>query len=461
MLFAALLAVASCSRTDDARLAVAERQMAEHPDSALQMLRQIDATSLNRHNTALYALLLTQAQYKNDITATSDSLINIALDYFSDGKRHIECLIYKGAVLQELGEEQEAIDYLKKAEAATSPTDNEMLGYINMRLGNIYMNSYIENNEDIAKYKKALHHYKLSGNKKYQLACLGTVGALYRAENMDSAYYYINAAIKLAEELGNSERIAYHKGLLVRAYITDSLIYKAKNAATCLMAEYPEYCDNDLLLDASRIYAMLGNRDSAFFYLQKASKLNLSEPEEIVLLDAKYNIFMADKNYKAALNIVKEKNKLAYEIYNRGQQQKLYITEQKYNKTQVELDKIRIRWIAFVLAFCILLLFGVICFLLKKTLFLSFLFCLLGMSLTFAQETDFNGDADFSEEEFRQKVDSVFQYMEYQGVDTGILIEHGFNFLNPRVFNGQNPDSVYSNKDILKTLCMPDCMTQK
>lgn len=28
--------------------------------------------------------------------------------------------------------------------------------------------------------------------------------------------------------------------------------------------------------------------------------------------------------------------------------------------------------------------------------------------------------------------------MEYQGVDTGILIEHGFNFLNPRVFNGQN-----------------------
>ena len=100
--------------------------------------------------------------------------------------------------------------------------------------------------------------------------------------------------------------------------------------------------------------------------MQKASKLNLSEPEEIVLLDAKYNIFMADKNYKAALNIVKEKNKLAYEIYNRGQQQKLYITEQKYNKTQVELDKIRIRWIAFVLAFCILLLFGVICFLLKK-----------------------------------------------------------------------------------------------
>lgn len=28
--------------------------------------------------------------------------------------------------------------------------------------------------------------------------------------------------------------------------------------------------------------------------------------------------------------------------------------------------------------------------------------------------------------------------MEYLGVDTCILIEYVFNFLNPRVFNGQN-----------------------
>lgn len=81
LLFAALLAVASCSRTDDARLAVAERQMAEHPDSALLTLRQIDATSLNRHNTALYALLLTQALDKNDVAVNNDSSIRIAVDY--------------------------------------------------------------------------------------------------------------------------------------------------------------------------------------------------------------------------------------------------------------------------------------------------------------------------------------------------------------------------------------------
>lgn len=37
-------------------------------------------------------------------------------------------------------------------------------------------------------------------------------------------------------------------------------------------------------------------------------------------------------------------------------------------------------------------------------------------------------------------------------VETGILIEHGFNLLDPNVFNGQKPDSVYSNKEIMKAL---------
>ena len=137
LLLLMLVAVASCSRTDDARLSEAERLLATRPDSALTLLRRVDASSLNRHNTALYALLLTEAQYKNDITATSDSLISIAADYFTSGHRQVESMIFKGAVLQELGEPQEAIDILKEAERKTEATDYETLGYINMRLGNI------------------------------------------------------------------------------------------------------------------------------------------------------------------------------------------------------------------------------------------------------------------------------------------------------------------------------------
>lgn len=357
LLFAALLAVASCSRTDDARLAVAERQMAEHPDSALLTLRQIDASSLNRHNTALYALLLTQAQYKNDITATSDSLINIALDYFSDGKRHIECLIYKGAVLQELGEEQEAIDYLKKAEAATSPTDNEMLGYINMRLGNIYMNSYIENNEDIAKYKKALHHYKLSGNKKYQLACLGTVGALYRAENMDSAYYYINAAIKLAEELGNSERIAYHKETLARAYFMDSLINKAKDVAMDVLSYDVDVSDRvDIYVDLIGIYTTLGKPDSAMLYSEQIDTTGIHPSQKVAMLMALTKLYKDMGNFEKAFWVDHRCFSLVDSIQKSSHQSELYGLELRYDKKEAEVANAKLSNRQLVLSLIILIM---------------------------------------------------------------------------------------------------------
>lgn len=69
-----------------------------------------------------------------------------------------------------------------------------MLGYINMRLGNIYMNSYIENNEDIAKYKKALHHYKLSGNKSISWHVLAP-SALYIARRIWTAHITISTLL--------------------------------------------------------------------------------------------------------------------------------------------------------------------------------------------------------------------------------------------------------------------------
>lgn len=81
----------------------------------------------------------------------------------------------------------------------------------------------------------------------------------------------------------------------------------------------------------------------------------------------------------------------------------------------------------------------------KKLLFFVAAFLIMALP-TVAQETD------LSEEEFKQKIDSVFEHVDMTSVETGILIEHGFNLLDPNVFNGQKPDSVYSNKEIMKAL---------
>ena len=63
----------------------AEAWMNEHPDSALNLLKGIEQPELQtREHHARYALLYSQALDKNYIDLTSDSLINIAVDYYKD-----------------------------------------------------------------------------------------------------------------------------------------------------------------------------------------------------------------------------------------------------------------------------------------------------------------------------------------------------------------------------------------
>ena len=59
------------------------------PDSALQMLEAIpNPERLTGQTQADYALLLTQARSRCRITATSDSLIRIATDYYRHSDNH-------------------------------------------------------------------------------------------------------------------------------------------------------------------------------------------------------------------------------------------------------------------------------------------------------------------------------------------------------------------------------------
>ncbi len=70
----------ACARDIDAeRLSRAEAVMESCPDSALAILDSIDTNALSSESSrAKYALLLTQAEVKNNIFPPNDSLINSA-----------------------------------------------------------------------------------------------------------------------------------------------------------------------------------------------------------------------------------------------------------------------------------------------------------------------------------------------------------------------------------------------
>lgn len=97
----------------------AEMCMEECPDSALVYLHQIpDPEKLTGENQADYCLLLTQAMDKNDLPLSSDSLIQIAVGYYSN-KGDAECkakaLFYKGRVFQQQGNLEGATLLYKKS----------------------------------------------------------------------------------------------------------------------------------------------------------------------------------------------------------------------------------------------------------------------------------------------------------------------------------------------------------
>lgn len=101
-------------------LAKAEAIMYRYPDSALHILQGIQPDNpSDNEQYATWALLMTQAQYKNQIEQ-SDSLINIAYSYFinqDNAQRKALALYYKGILCHESHHAEDALSFYLEATA--------------------------------------------------------------------------------------------------------------------------------------------------------------------------------------------------------------------------------------------------------------------------------------------------------------------------------------------------------
>ena len=298
----------------DARLVHANGVMDNDADSAMVVLKGIEAGELQSDaDRALYALLYTQGQYKTMDSIANDSLINVALEYYKDNRNrslYTRALIYKGAVMQELGNDAEAMMWYKHAEANASDDDYMNLGQANLRMSVLYSLNYADSREIIAKERKALDYYRKAGNKSYELMCLGGLGGEYRLVDMDSAYKYLNEAIELAKKLRNNYRVYSYTEMLARALVFDSLYAEAKDIAVPYINSRCEYIDNDIYYDAAMAYAHLGMADSAEYYLDKTLTPK-NEAEEVKQLHVKEVISVAKKEYNEAYRYNIKANKLS------------------------------------------------------------------------------------------------------------------------------------------------------
>jgi len=276
LVFVALAAsVTGCGHSPryDARLVLADSLMRDTPDSALAILEAVDTAGLATEGDRAYRdLLLTQARYRCYITATSDSAINRALDYYRRHSTEREKLtrahIYKGAVMEELGHPDSAMLYYKHAEATADKKDYANLGQLNTRIASLYRLYYADKQTCYDKYKQALYYYRLMGNRRLQLNSLFNMGSCSGITRIGNPRALLEQATRLAIELNDSAEIFSCQEMLCRQlYYHKETLTEAKLIALHCLDSLRRYANNDLLIDLADIYIRCGMPDSARFYL--------------------------------------------------------------------------------------------------------------------------------------------------------------------------------------------------
>ena len=293
-------AVMSCGRSVDKRLVLADTLMWTNPDSSLAILEAINRDSLQgEENLAYYALLLTQAQFRCKGNCTSGTLINSALDYYSDNhnrEHYTRSLLYKGAYYEfSTNQPVEAMKWYKQAEENADTTDYRNLAQINFRMGMLYFKNYASNNLDLEKFKCAYKNYQLLGDKKMMLEALNLMALIYSAYNSKLAMKHYDMAQAIAVEVNDTSQIytiLANKGLTC---LVDSSYQEAKEYMAQAFLIDSNHISNTNCHVMSQAYANLGNIDSAVFFLNKANKINAND--SVMLLRSYRELYLAKKDY--------------------------------------------------------------------------------------------------------------------------------------------------------------------
>jgi len=274
ILIALVLLMVACGRPSgnaplSAELQRAEDLMYPHPDSALHILQAMTPHE-DELNRATWALLMTQAKYKCFVDQ-SDSLVNIAHDYFMKGdnaQRKALALYHKAVLLKEKNEVDKALPYYLQASEEVKLTEDYRLAYlIYSHIGMIY--AYRKLHDYAVSYCKKANEYALSAKDPYYIVeSYNCLARAYFGENKNkNAIECYDKAIYIGKE--NNERkvltTAIHEKIAVHIY--EKEYKKALETANMLDRSH---LSKGSYLTLGHLYYKLNQTDSAYFYLTKA-----------------------------------------------------------------------------------------------------------------------------------------------------------------------------------------------
>ena len=309
----------------------AEALMNTRPDSALQMLEAISQSEqLTGKEQADYALLLTQARSRNRITATSDSLICIATDYYQDSNdnaRKAKAFLYLGDVYMDMQNHIEAMKALKQAEEQVNDAESSVQSLIYSNLA--YLNRESGNYELAWKYyQKALNVNISNGYTERIVTNLTNVLNLPLPKVQDSITIYINQLEEILLSVRPELQSKAYNNIGVYFYKCDqtdqAAEYFQKAIHTSVSVPYRAY------LNLARIYDEEGNTARADSLYQAA----LQSPvwaTRARIYEALYNRSLHAHRYQEATEYMKRYQLAVDSFYTQRQSQEIQELQTKYD----------------------------------------------------------------------------------------------------------------------------------
>ena len=258
-----LVVLTSCNRDAERCLYMAEECMETEPGKAYKCLSEMeDVGNLSAEQRARYAFLCTQAMHKCYIPFTNDSLINVAVEYFTKhNKNHYaaKALLYKGVVHMQYG-----IKNLGKAEKAFAQSEKWFKGIEDNQYKAMLYDQYATLLSYRGRYRDALPYFKnayffYSKLESFpeMLSANGEIANIYvRLRDMENAKVYYEKGLQYKDKVPS---LLYY--FYLRDYANFFSISKEYEKAEQMLLECAQHINTKAVYD---VYLKL-----AYLYLDK------------------------------------------------------------------------------------------------------------------------------------------------------------------------------------------------
>lgn len=263
-------------------LAQAERMIESAPDSALQVLHSIkQPQQLRGRAAARYALSRTMAERRCHHVFTSDSLIQIAVDYYGTHSGLHSALAYYclGCVYSELGNDEAAVDAYLRAKELFPDKQNRYYGLVASRLAIHFREKNM--------YDKSMQEF---------YAARDCLKALEGEEINLSLIEY-----QIAQTLLSQHEYAQAEAILMQIAANDSTATR--------------YCRIDALRQLAKIAFLMRDYDRSLSYIDSCMNSFTIEEHFVSLYSIKASDLIMVGQIDSALHYCRVGLTLPYEIY--------------------------------------------------------------------------------------------------------------------------------------------------